>query len=213
MLSYTEEKMSEVKKQVWKPGTMLNPVPVVMVSCAGKTGEPNIITIAWTGVACSEPPCVYVSVRPGRHSYHMIKETGEFVVNLTTEALVPHADFCGVKSGKDLDKWKETGLTPVKASKVNVPLIGESPVNIECRVRQIVPLGSHDMFIGEVLAVDVDEKYMDKKGKFDLDACRLVTYSHGEYISLAKVLGKFGFTVKKSAPYRFGASNHKKDKR
>jgi len=195
--------MKDFNKQTWKPGIMLNPVPVVMVSCAGRNGKPNILTIAWTGVACSEPPMVYISVRPERHSYQMITETGEFVINLTTEELVPHADYCGVKSGRDTDKWKDTRLTPAPAAKVNAPLIGESPVNIECRVTQIIPLGSHDLFLAEVLAVDVDEKYMDAAGKFDLDACRLVAYSHGEYISLADVLGKFGFTVRKSDPYRF----------
>ena len=196
--------MKNFNKQIWKPGIMLNPVPVVMVSCASRDGRNNIITIAWTGVVCSEPPTVYISVRPERHSYKMIKETGEFVINLTTEDLVPHADYCGVKSGANTDKWKDTRLTAVKASKVAAPLIGESPVNIECRVKDIIPLGSHDLFIGEVLAVNVDEKYMDEKGRFDLDACKLVTYSHGEYISLADVIGKFGYTVKKSDPYRFG---------
>lgn len=195
--------MKEFRKQTWKPGIMLNPVPVVMVSCLGKDGSSNIITIAWTGVACSEPPTLYISVRPERHSYQMIKETGEFVINLTTEALVPHADYCGVKSGAGTDKWKDTHLTPVKASAVNVPLIGESPVNIECRVKQIIPLGSHDMFLAEVAAVNVDEQFMDEKGKFDLDACGLVAYSHGEYIALADVLGKFGYTVRKKNPYQF----------
>ena len=195
--------MSEIKKQVWKPGTMLNPVPVVMVSCAGADGSTNIMTAAWTGVACSEPPMVYVSIRPERHSYQMIKDTGEFVLNLTTEELVPHTDYCGVKCGAKTDKWKDTGLTPGKAAKVNAPLVNESPVNIECKVTQILSLGSHDMFLGEVVAVDVDEKYMDEKGKFDLDACRLVAYSHGEYISLADVLGTYGYTVKKDAPYKF----------
>lgn len=195
--------MSEVKKQVWKPGTMLNPVPVVMVSCADKEGHTNIMTAAWTGVACSEPATVYVSIRPERHSYQMIKETGEYVLNLTTESLVPMTDYCGVKGGDKTDKWKDTGLTAGKASKVSAPLINESPVNIECKVTQIIPLGSHDMFIGEVLAVDVDEKYMDENGKFDLDACKLVCYSHGEYIALADVLGTYGYTVRKDSPYRF----------
>ena len=195
--------MAEIKKQVWKPGTMLNPVPVVMVSCKGADGSTNIMTAAWTGGACSEPPMVYVSIRPERHSHKMIKETGEFVLNLTTEELVPHTDYCGVKSGAKTDKWKDTGLTKGKADKVEAPLINESPVNIECKVRQILELGSHDMFIGEVVAVDVDEKYMDENGKFDLDACKLVAYSHGEYISLAEVLGTYGYTVRKESPYKF----------
>ena len=193
----------EFKKQVWKPGTLLNPVPVVMVSCAGKDGSTNIMTAAWTGVACSEPPMVYVSIRPERHSYQMIKDTGEFVLNLTTEALVPATDYCGVRSGAKTDKWADTGLTPQKAAAVNAPLVAESPVNIECKVTQILPLGSHDMFLGEVVAVDVDEQFIDENGKFDLDACRLVAYSHGEYVSLANVLGTFGYTVRKDKPYDF----------
>ena len=189
--------MKEFKKQTWKPGIMLNPVPVVMVSCRGKDGSSNIITIAWTGVACSEPPTLYISVRPERHSYQMIKETGEFVINLTTEALVPHADYCGVKSGAKTDKWKDTRLTPVKASAVNVPLIGESPVNIECRVKNILELGSHSMFIAEVVCVDVDGRYLDQKGRLELEKAGLCVYSHGEYFGLGKKLGSFGYSVRK----------------
>ncbi len=191
---------SKIRKQVWKPGTMLNPVPVVMVSCRGTDGEENIITVAWTGVACSEPAMVYISVRPGRHSYSMIKESGEFVINLVTEKLTGAADYCGVRSGADADKWEKTGLTKAPASSVSAPLIAESPVNIECRVEQILPLGSHDMFLAKVTAVDVDERFMDEKGKFDLDRCRLVAYSHGEYLSLGKILGTFGYSVRKSRP-------------
>lgn len=189
-------------KQVWKPGIMLNPVPAVMVSC-GTADNANIITVAWTGVACSEPPMVYISVRPERYSYGLIKESGEFVINLVTEELVPHTDFCGVKSGRDTDKWKETGLSTEKADKVSAPLVKESPVNIECRVNKIIPLGSHDMFLADVLAVDVDDRFIDEKGKFDLDACRLIAYSHGEYLRLSDILGTFGYTVRKSSPYKF----------
>jgi flavin reductase (DIM6/NTAB) family NADH-FMN oxidoreductase RutF len=189
--------MSEIKKQVWRPGTMLNPVPAVLVSCKGPDGSTNIMTAAWAGVLCSDPAYVYVSIRPSRHSYQMIKDTGEYVINLTTEDLAAAADYCGVKSGKDTDKWKAMSLTEGKAAKVNAPLINESPVNIECRVKQILPLGTHDVFIGEVLAVDADERYMDEKGKFDLDKCRLIAYSHGEYRKLGDVIGTFGYTVRK----------------
>ena len=189
--------MSEIKKQVWKPGTMVNPVPAVLVSCRGLDGKTNIMTAAWAGVLCSDPAYVYVSIRPSRYSYPMIKETGEYVINLTTEALAAAADYCGVKSGKDTDKWKAMSLTEGKAAKVKAPLINESPVNIECRVKEILPLGTHDVFIGEVLAVDADERYMDEKGKFDLDKCRLIAYSHGEYRKLGDVIGTFGYTVRK----------------
>ncbi len=189
----------KIEKEVWKPGTMLNPVPAVLVSCADKEGNANIITIGWTGVACSDPATVYISVRPERYSHKMIEETGEFVINLTTEKLVKAVDFCGVRSGAKVDKWEKCKLTKAPASKVKAPLIAESPVNIECRVKEVLRLGSHDMFIAAVEAVDVDKKYLDEKGRFDLDACRLIAYSHGEYISLGKILGKFGFSVKKKA--------------
>ncbi len=189
--------MAENKKQVWKPGTMLNPVPAVLVSCVGKNGETNLMTAAWTGVLCSDPATVYVSVRPERYSHQMIRESGEYVLNLTTEALTDAADFCGVKSGRDTDKWKETGLTRGKAAQVAAPLVDESPVNIECRVTDILKLGSHDVFVGEVLAVDVDEAYIDEKGKFDLGKCGLIAYCHGEYRKLGGVIGTFGYTVRK----------------
>ena len=156
-------------KQLWKPGNMLYPLPVVMVSLADRDGRPNIITLAWVGTVCTNPPMVSISVRPERYSYPILKETGEFVINLTTKELAFATDYCGVKSGRDVDKFKEMGLTPIPASEVKVPMIKESPVNIECKVRQILPLGSHDMFLADVVAVHADEKYMDEKHKFHLE--------------------------------------------
>ncbi|QEK18088.1 Flavoredoxin [[Clostridium] hylemonae DSM 15053] len=177
---------------------MLYPLPAVMVSTADKSGESNIITVAWTGTICSDPAMLYISVRPERYSYHMIKETGEFVVNLTTERLARATDWCGVKSGRDVDKWKEMKLTKGKAQKLSyAPVIEESPVNIECRVTEIKELGTHHMFMAEVAAVQADEDYMDKKGKFELNASGLLAYSHGEYMTLGRKLGKFGWSVKK----------------
>lgn len=176
---------------------MLYPVPAVMVSC-GKEGEtPNIITVAWAGTICTSPAMVSISVRPERYSYNIIKETKEFVINLTTEDLVYATDYCGVKSGRDIDKFSEMKLTPVKMEHVKAPGIGESPVNIECRVAEIKELGSHHMFIAEVLGVSIDEKYMDETGKFNLNSAKLVSYSHGEYFSMGKKLGRFGYSVKK----------------
>ena len=157
-------------KQLWKPGNMLYPLPVVMVSLADRDGRPNIITLAWVGTVCTNPPMVSISVRPERYSYPILKETGEFVINLTTKELAFATDYCGVKSGRDVDKFKEMGLTPIPASEVKAPMIKESPVNIECKVRQILPLGSHDMFLADVVAVHADEKYMDEKHKFHLVA-------------------------------------------
>ncbi len=187
-------------KQTWKPGNMLYPLPAVMASVGDKAGNTNIITIAWTGTVCSDPAMLYISVRPERYSHHMIMETGEFVVNLTTEALVKATDYCGVRSGKEVDKWKETGLTPGKAEKLDyAPIIEECPVNLECKVVEVKQLGSHDMFLAEVVAVQVDEKYMNEKGKFCLDETGLLAYSHGEYFSLGEKLGTFGHSVKKKA--------------
>lgn len=186
-----------VKKLHWKGGNMLYPVPAVLVTCADGKGKSNMITIAWTGTVCTNPPMLYISVRPERYSYDMIKSTGEFVVNLTTRDLAKATDYCGVKSGRDVDKWKATGLTPVKAEHVNVPLIGESPVNIECRVRKIEELGSHHMFIADVVGVDVNEDLLDEKGRLDLAKSKPIIYSHGEYYDLGKFLGTFGGSVKK----------------
>lgn len=185
------------KTQIWKPGNMLYPVPAVMVSVADREGNTNIITVAWTGTVCSDPAMLYISVRPERHSYHMLRETGEFVVNLTTKKLTRAADYCGVRSGRDVDKWKEMNLTPGKAQKVCAPIIEESPVNLECRVTEVKELGTHHMFLAEVVAVDVDEAYLNDKGKFELNSTELVAYSHGEYLETGKCLGTFGYSVKK----------------
>lgn len=176
---------------------MLYPLPAVMVSCARPEEKPNIITVAWAGTICSSPAMVSISVRPDRYSYDIIKETGEFVVNLTTEKLVRATDYCGVKSGREVDKFKEMHLTAGKASQVAAPIIQESPVNIECRVKEIVPLGTHHMFVAEVVAVDVDDRYMNGKGKFELNKAGLMVYSHGEYYGLGKKLGTFGYSVKR----------------
>lgn len=196
-------------KQSFKPGNMLYPLPAVMVSCKYPTdcdlkcsnpalrGRPNIITVAWAGTVCTNPPMLSISVRPERYSYHMIEASGEFVVNLTTEALVRATDYCGVRSGRDVDKFAEMHLTPQPSREVSVPGIAESPVNIECKVRQITPLGSHSMILADVVAVTVDDDYMDERGKFHLNDTGLVTYSHGEYFLLGKPLGTFGYSVAK----------------
>lgn len=186
-------------KQIWKPGNMLYPLPAVMVSTADKKGNDNIITVAWTGTICTNPAMVYISVRPERHSYNMLKESGEFVINLTTEKLARATDWCGVRSGRDTDKWKEMNLTRGKADKLSyAPVIAESPVNIECKVTEIKELGSHHMFLAEVKAVQIDEAYMKKNGKFELNSTGLIAYSHGEYFSLGKKKGRFGWSVKKN---------------
>lgn len=185
-------------KQTWKAGNMLYPLPAVMVSVADKNGNQNIITIAWAGTVCTNPPMVSISVRPERHSYHMIEETGEFVINLTNEKLTYATDYCGVKSGRDVDKFKEMKLTPVKGDYVAAPMIGESPVNIECRVVKKEELGSHHMFIAEVLAVHVDEAYMDETNRFALEKTKPIVYVHGEYFGLGQILGNFGYSIRKS---------------
>lgn len=184
-------------KQSWKPGNMLYPLPAVLVTCRGKDGKDNILTIAWTGTVCSDPAMTYISVRPERYSYSMIRESGEFVINLTTASLAEAADFCGVRSGRDVDKFAATRLTREKAEVVSAPLIAESPVNIECKVTEIKPLGSHDMFLAQVVAVHADEAYMDERGRFSLAAADPIAYSHGEYYTLGKKLGTFGYSVKK----------------
>lgn len=187
-----------MSKQSWKPGNMLYPLPVVMVSAADKEGRDDIITVAWAGTVCTNPPMVSISIRPERYSYHMIRETGEFVINLTTEELAFATDYCGVKSGRDVDKFKETGLTREKAEKVKAPMIAEAPVSIECKVKEIRELGSHHMFIAQVAAVHADEKYMDEENRFDLNRARPIVYSHGEYLGTGKKLGTFGYSVKKA---------------
>ena len=186
-----------MKRQYWKAGNMVYPVPAVMVSCADKNNKPNIITIAWTGTVCTNPAMVYVSIRPERYSYNIIKDTKEFVINLTTKDLVYATDYCGVKSGKDVDKFKECNLTPIESKYVKAPSILESPVNIECKVKDIIMLGSHHMFLAEVLGVAVDEKYLDKTGRFNLNEASTIAYSHGQYYELGNWLGKFGYSIKK----------------
>lgn len=187
-------------KREFKPGNMLYPLPAVMVSVASKTGEKNIFTVSWAGTICSDPPMVSISVRPNRHSYHMIEETGEFVINLTTKDLAFATDYCGVVSGRDVDKFEKLGLTPLKGKVVNAPLIEESPVNIECRVKQKIPLGTHDMFLADVVAVTVDDKYMNEKDSFNLQAADPIVYSHGGYFTLDKEVGRFGYSVRKKTP-------------
>ena len=184
-------------KKTWKPGNMLYPLPAVLVSAADPEGHDNILTIAWAGTICTNPPMVSISVRPSRYSYKMIRDTGEFVINLTTRDLVFAADYCGVRAGRDVDKFKELGLTREKADFVKAPMIGESPVSIECRVKEIKELGSHHMFLAEVLAVHADEKYMDEQGRFDLNRSCPIVYSHGEYLETGKRVGTFGYSVKK----------------
>ena len=184
-------------KRQFKPGNMLYPVPAVLVTVADREGNSNIFTVAWAGTICTNPPMLSISVRSERHSYQMMKETGEFVVNLTTESMAWATDYCGVRSGRDVDKWKETGLTPEKANVVNVPVIKESPVNIECRVVKVEELGSHHMFIADVVAVDVDEAYMDEKDTFHLSMAKPLAYSHGRYYGMGEELGSFGYSVRK----------------
>ena len=189
-----------MSKQLWKPGNMLYPLPAVMVSVGNKQGETNIITVAWTGTICTNPAMVYISVRSERHSYRMIKESGEFVINLTTEKLVKATDYCGVKSGRDVDKWKEMNLHQEQADTLEYsPLILESPVNIECKVVEIKELGSHHMFIANVTAVHADEAYLNEQNKFELNNTGLLAYSHGEYLGLGKKLGTFGYSIRKKA--------------
>ncbi len=186
----------------FKPGNMLYPLPVVMVTVADLAGSTNIITVAWAGTVSTNPPMASISVRPSRYSYHMLKETGEFVINLTTSALTHAADYCGVKSGRDVDKWKETRLTPVKSDIVKAPCIAQSPVNIECIVVQTEQLGSHDLFLAKVVAVHADEQYMDEKGGFHLENANPVVYSHGGYYDLGSKVGKFGYSVQRGGHRR-----------
>lgn len=186
------------KKQIWKPGNMLYPVPVVMVSCGDREGKKNIITIAWAGTICSDPAMVSISVRPERYSYKMIRDTGEFVINLTTKELAYATDWCGVKSGKDVDKFAAMNLTAAPGYVLQyAPVIEESPVNLECHVEEIRELGSHHMFLARIEDVMISERYMNETGKFELNSTGLVTYSHGEYFVLGEKIGKFGYSIKK----------------
>lgn len=186
-----------MSKITWKPGTMLSPLPPALVSC-GTMDKPNVLTIAWTGIICSDPILTYVSIRPSRYSYEIIKNSGEFVINLPTWKMVAAVDFCGVKSGKNMDKFKETGLTPISCSQVSAPQIMEAPVSIECKVKSVTPYGTHDMFLAEVVAVNVDEQYINNEGALDLEKAGLIAYVHGKYYTLGRNLGSFGFSVNKA---------------
>ena len=186
-------------KRSWKPGTFVYPLPAVLASC-GTMEQPNALTIAWTGIVCSDPAMTYISVRPSRYSYDLIKESGEFVINLTTRDLAYATDYMGVRSGRDENKFDTMKLTPEKAIHVSCPMIAESPVSIECKVTQVLPLGTHDMFLAEILAVNVDEKYFDDKDRFQMEQCDLLAFSHGQYYTLGEQIGKFGYSVAKKKP-------------
>lgn len=187
-----------MSKIQWKGGTFIYPIPAVMVSC-GTMEESNIITVAWTGILNTNPAMCYISVRPERYSHDIIKENGEFAINLTTRQLAYATDWCGVKSGRDVDKFKEMKLTKERANIIKAPLIKECPVSVECKVKEIVPLGSHDMFVAEIVAIDADEKYIDEKGAFDIGKCDLIAYANGGYYPLESKIGKFGYSVQKKS--------------
>lgn len=191
-----------MSKELWKPGNMLYPLPVVMVSLRGKDGAYNILTVAWAGTVCSDPPMVSISVRPQRFSHRMLLDTGEFVINLTTRELTFATDYCGVRSGREVDKFKEMNLTPVPGAVVRAPMIAESPVNIECKVKKVIPLGTHDMFLAEVVAVHADDRYMDENHKFHLEKAEPVVYSHGSYFTTGREVGSFGYSVKRKTRRR-----------
>lgn len=203
-----------MSKVTWKSGTFIYPLPAVMVSC-GTMEESNIITVAWTGIINTDPAMCYISVRPTRHSYEMIKKTGEFVINLTTNDLAYATDWCGVKTGAKVDKFKEMKLTKEKANFVNCPMIKESPVSVECKVKEIRELGSHHMFVAEILGINADEKYINENGAFDISKCDLIAYSNGNYYSLGKKIGRFGFSVqkKKKTAKKSGKTIDKKRKK
>lgn len=184
-------------KQDWKPGTMIYPLPAVLVSCGATPEEYNLITVAWTGTLCTNPPMCYISVRPERHSYEILRKNMEFVINLTTGEMAYATDWCGVRSGRDHNKFREMHLTPGKASVVNCPIIEESPLCIECRVKEVMSLGSHDMFIADVVNVKADEKYLGSDGKWDLAQSNPLVYLHGGYYALGQKIGKFGWSVEK----------------
>ena len=185
-----------MSKVTWKPGTLLAPVPPALISCS-HGGTDNLITVAWTGIINSEPAKTYISVRPERYSYELIKKSGEFVINLPSSHIIRSIDFCGVRSGKNTDKFKTCRLTKEKASVLSCPMVAESPVSIECKVTDIVPLGSHDMFMADIVAVNIDERYIDEKGRFHAEKCSFATYAHGQYFALGKKIGSFGYSVKK----------------
>ncbi len=196
-------------KESWKGGALLAPVPPTMVSC-GTMEHPNILTIAWTGIINTKPPKTYISVRPSRYSYELIKQSGEFVINLTTSSLVRAADFCGVRSGKDINKFECCQLTPEQATVLSAPMIAESPLSMECKVSEIIPLGTHDMFLADVIAVNVDQQYIDQDGKLHLEQCGLAAFAHGAYFEMGKKIGSFGFSVRKKKRKQH---NYKKQKK
>lgn len=190
--------MTEFKKQSWKPGTLIYPLPAVLVSCGTTPEEYNLLTVAWTGTICTNPPMCYISVRKERHSYDIIRRSGEFAINITTEELARATDWCGVRSGCNEDKWTKMGLTPLLTPHIKAPIVGESPLSICCRVKQVMELGSHDMFIAEVVGVEADERYIDPAtGRFSLEKASPIVYSHGEYYTLGRLIGHFGWSVKK----------------
>lgn len=190
--------MTEFKKQSWKPGTLIYPLPAVLVSCGTTPEEYNLLTVAWTGTICTNPPMCYISVRKERHSYDIIRRSGEFAINITTEELARATDWCGVRSGRNEDKWTKMGLTPLLTPHIKAPIVGESPLSICCRVKQVMELGSHDMFIAEVVGVEADERYIDPAtGRFSLEKASPIVYSHGEYYTLGRLIGHFGWSVKK----------------
>ena len=192
-----------MSKQSWKPGTRIYPLPAVLVTTGATPEEYNMLTIAWTGTICTDPPMCYISVRKERHSYDIIRRTGEFCINLTTEDMAHATDWCGVRSGRNEDKWKATGLTPMANPHVSAPIIAESPLSICCRVREVKELGSHDMFIADVVGVEADDRFIDPEtGKFSLDKANPIVYSHGEYYSLGKLIGHFGWSVRKKTTKR-----------
>ena len=207
------DKKNEVDKISWKAGNMLYPLPAIMVSLTDKKGNSNIITLAWAGTICTNPPMLSVSIRPERYSYDIIKETGEFVVNLTTKELTYATDYCGVKSGRDVDKFKEMKLTKLDSEKIKAVAIAESPVNIECKVREIMELGSHSLFIADVVNVRVDGKLLDEKGRFNLAKSELIAYSHGRYYELGKELGSFGYSIRKEGKIGNKPQNNDKELR
>lgn len=197
MLYWYKKGLIVMAKINFKPGNMLYPLPAVLVSCGDIQGTSNLFTVAWTGTVCTNPPMLSISVRPERYSYPLIRETGEFVVNLTTENMVSATDFCGVRSGRDIDKWEACGLTREAADIVRCPMVQQSPVNIECQVTEVQELGSHHMFLARVVSVHVEEAFMDEKGTFHLNDSGLLAYSHGAYLSLGKTLGTFGYSIRK----------------
>ncbi len=198
-----------MSKTVWKGGTLLGPIPPVMVTC-GSFENANIITVAWTGIVNTQPPRTYISVRPERYSYGIIKESGEFAINLTTSQIVRHADYLGIHTGRKIDKFKKSNLTKEAAGTVSCPLIAESPLSLECKVFDIIPMGSHDMFLADIVAVDVDEELIDKNGKLRLDKSSLVAFAHGEYYELGRKIGSFGFSVAKKKKHTSKSNGNKR---